>query len=88
VISWAENRDVFNEQALKIRTEFDANKNIPAESPKVPRLIRLANDRLAAQTHPDPYIYPYMPGGSLFMRNPAIPIEALYPDGIPEGVST
>jgi len=24
-----------------------------------------------------------MPGGSLFMRNPAIPLEALYPDGVP-----
>jgi hypothetical protein len=28
-----------------------------------------------------------MPGGTLFMRNPAFPQEALYPDGIPEGVS-
>ena len=28
-----------------------------------------------------------MPGGTLFMRNPAFPNEIIYPDGIPEGVS-
>ena len=37
--------------------------------------------------HPDPYIKPFMPGGSLFMRNPAIPLEVLYPHGIPAHVS-
>jgi hypothetical protein len=42
---------------------------------------------MAFHAHPDPYIQPYMPGGSLFMRNPAIPLESLYPDGIPEGKS-
>jgi hypothetical protein len=26
------------------------------------RLLREARDRLSAQTHPDPYIAPYMPG--------------------------
>lgn len=46
-----------------------------------------AKERLAAQTHPDPYIAPYMPGGSLFMRNSPVPLEALYPDGIPHGIS-
>lgn len=28
-----------------------------------------------------------MPGGTLFMRNSPPPLEALFPDGIPEGVS-
>ena len=28
-----------------------------------------------------------MPGGTLFMRNPAPPLEALFPDGIPEGMN-
>ena len=27
--SWSEDRDVFNEHALKIRAEFDANKGVP-----------------------------------------------------------
>ena len=54
---------------------------------KIARLMREAKERLAEQTHADPYIAAYMPGGSLFMRNPAFPVEALYPDGVPEGVS-
>ena len=29
-----------------------------------------------------------MPGGTLFMRNPAIPYEVFYPDGLPEGMKT
>ena len=45
--------------------------------------MREAREKIVAQTHPDPYIQPFMPGGSLFMRNPAIPLEAIYPDGIP-----
>lgn len=45
--------------------------------------MREACEKLATQIHPDPYIQPFMPGGSLFMRNPAVPLEVLYPDGIP-----
>jgi len=82
-----ESREVWCEEAIKIRAEFDVNKSVPADSAKAARLLREATERLAKQTHPDPYIAAYMPGGSLFMRNPAIPLEALYPDGIPEGVS-
>jgi hypothetical protein len=28
----------------------------------------------------------YMPGGTLFMRNPPTPLEVVYPNGIPEGM--
>lgn len=49
--------------------------------------MREARERLVAQTHPDPYITAFMPGGSLFMRNPAIPLEALYPNGVPSHMS-
>lgn len=115
--SWAESRDVFNNRALQIRAEFDANKtagkatapllfylssrsiSLPrdpfpthhsfpiSDAPRAARLLREGNERLVLHTHPDPYIAAYMPGGSLFMRNPAIPLEAIYPEGIPEGVS-
>lgn len=51
------------------------------------RLVREGQERLAARSHPDPYIAPYMPGGTLFMRNPSFPNEALYPDGVPAHVS-
>jgi hypothetical protein len=61
-------------------------KNI--ESAKSKFLVKTGYERLDAQMHPDPYIQAYMPGGSLFMRNPAPPLGTLFPDGIPEGVST
>lgn len=57
------------------------------DSAKTKRILREAHERLEAQRHPDPYIQAYMPGGTLFMRNPAIPLEVMYPDGIPEGYS-
>lgn len=57
------------------------------DSGKTARLIREAEERIFEMTHPDPYIAPYMPGGTLFMRNPAIPLEVMYPDGIPGGYS-
>ena len=85
--SWSESREIFNEEATKIRAEFDAFKSLPPDSAKVARLLREGYERLAAYSHPDPYIKPYMPGGSLFMRNPAPPLEVVFPHGIPEGVS-
>lgn len=77
------------EYLLTPYTNFDLLADfIFIDSALVKRLVREAKERLAAQTHPDPYIQAYMPGGSLFMRNPAYPYELFYPDGIPEGVST
>ena len=63
------------------------NNNQQTEPARVRRLMREARERLAAQTHADPYIASFMPGGSLFMRNPAMPVEAIFPDGLPHGVS-
>lgn len=78
---------MFNYEATKLRNRFNENKTVPVESAKLRRIMREAHEELAAQTHADPYINAYMPGGSLFMRNPALPMEALYPDGIPAGTS-
>ncbi len=44
-------------------------------------MLKDAYSELHANTHPDPYCIPYMPGGSLFMRNPPIPLEVCFPDG-------
>lgn len=30
--SWTVDRELFNEEATKVRAEFDANKNLPADS--------------------------------------------------------
>ena len=85
--SWVESRALFNEEASKVRAEFNANRSVPVDSAKAKRLVREAKERLYEQTHPDPYIKSYMPGGTLFMRNPAIPLEVIYPDGIPAELS-
>ena len=52
----------------------------PRESKLVGNL-KEAKAELLANSHPDPYCVPYMPGGSLFMRNPPPPIEVCFPDG-------
>lgn len=146
--SWACDKALWNEEATKLRAEFDANKAANAgcvcasakrrrggrwgegarrralSSPPLPRLAcackvlvvvglppsqvadspaprparppvpRRAAARLLAEgearllewTHPDPYEKPYMPGGSKFMRNPALPLDAVFHSvgGVPE----
>ena len=47
------------------------------------RLLREADAELATWTHPDPYVVPYMPGGSKFMRNPPPPLSLVFPHGVP-----
>ena len=79
--SWSEDRQIFNEEATKIRAEFNQNIKAPPEQGK--RLLREAKERMAELTHPDPYINPHTPGGTSFMRNPAIPLKVVYPNGIP-----
>ena len=47
------------------------------------RLLREGEEELVERGHPDMYTVPYMPGGSKFMRNSPVPLEAIFPDGIP-----
>lgn len=70
-------RQVFLDEATTLRARFDANRN--ASSAHL--LLQQGQDELFEYTHPDPYCVPYMPGGSLFMRNPPIPLEVCFPDG-------
>ena len=68
--SWAIDRDIVNEEATKLRAQFDAERGCKPE--KAARLLREGNDQLFLYTHPDPYCNPVMPGGSKFMRNPPL----------------
>lgn len=43
--------------------------------------IKEGKAELFKYTHPDPYCVPFMPGGSLFMRNPPPPMSICFPDG-------
>ncbi|KAG5174922.1 hypothetical protein JKP88DRAFT_203970 [Tribonema minus] len=85
--SWAVDRTVFLDEAEKIRDQFDANAALDARSGRARYLIANARASLRTYVHPDRYIPAYMPGGSLFMRNPALPLEVCYPNGIPEDVA-
>ena len=87
MMSWAIDRHVINEEATKIRARFEANRNLSPDSPQARKLCREAEEELEAHTHPDQYVLPWMPGGSMFMRNPPIPLEVVYPHGIPEGTN-
>eukprot|EP00616_Rhizochromulina_sp_CCMP1243_P017477 CAMPEP_0118973320 /NCGR_PEP_ID=MMETSP1173-20130426/9802_1 /TAXON_ID=1034831 /ORGANISM="Rhizochromulina marina cf, Strain CCMP1243" /LENGTH=153 /DNA_ID=CAMNT_0006922951 /DNA_START=39 /DNA_END=500 /DNA_ORIENTATION=+ len=82
--TWAIDRDVFNEEATRIQQEFRSNMHCDDRTAE--RLIADTKKQLFDLSHPDSYIPAYMPGGSLYMRNPPLPLSVCYPDGLPEGV--
>lgn len=45
------------------------------------QFLQEAKAELHEFSHPDPYCVPFMPGGSLFMRNPPLPMEVCFPNG-------
>jgi len=73
--SWAIDREIFNAEATKIRARFDAHKTLDPRSGVTVRVVREAAEEIAKWAHPDPYVPSYMPGGSRFMRNPALPLK-------------
>lgn len=85
MISWAYERELVNQEAERIRAEFDACRGM-SES-QAAGAIRRTEEELARLTHPDPIVHAYMPGGSKFMRNAPLPMEVVYPNGLPEGMT-
>ena len=84
---WAVQREVFMAEAQKIRDQFDANKNCSEKQAEY--FVKKAEERIEEMYHPEPYIVPWMPGGTKFMRNPTPPPEIVYPKGeIPESAYT
>lgn len=77
--SWAIDREIFLDEADKIRSRFEAGRNV-SEAAAI-RLLKDAKAEIFKNSHPDPYCVPFMPGGSLFMRNPPLPMEVCFPDG-------
>ena len=57
--------------------------SLPPSGSLAKRLLREGEEELVERGHPDMYTVPYMPGGSKFMRNSPVPLEAIFPDGIP-----
>lgn len=77
-------REVFLSEANKIRSEFSSNAHLAPESGKVKALVREAQEKLLTHSHPDKYILPWMPGGTLFMRNPPLPFDVVFAGHVPE----
>jgi NADH dehydrogenase (ubiquinone) 1 beta subcomplex subunit 9 len=69
LLSWVVSRDVFAKEAANIRAMFDSQK-AEQDPGQIERLVEAGEERLKEYEHPDPYIVPYRPGGSLFARNP------------------
>lgn len=77
-------QEIFLREATALRARFDASARAPAAA--AARLLREGEAEALAATHPDPYTVCYMPGGSKFMRNPPLPLEAVFastPGGVP-----
>ncbi|EIE22808.1 complex 1 family protein-like protein [Coccomyxa subellipsoidea C-169] len=74
LLSWAIRRDLFAQEAGRLRAEFDLNKDVDNVA-QAARLLEKGEAKLKEYEHPDPYIVPYHPGGSLYARNPPFPKE-------------
>ncbi|PRW45557.1 NADH dehydrogenase [ubiquinone] 1 beta subcomplex subunit 9 [Chlorella sorokiniana] len=69
MLSWAVRREVFYAEAERIRGEFDQLKTLD-DPIQIERALERGEARLRDHQHPDPYIVPYRPGGSMYARNP------------------
>jgi NADH dehydrogenase (ubiquinone) 1 beta subcomplex subunit 9 len=75
--SWCIDREVFLNKAEEIRREFDAVKGRASDG-NVLAAIQHCQDELLKYAHPDPYVIPWAPGGSKFMRNPPPPPDVVH----------
>merc|ERR1711990_1311400 len=72
--NWANNRDLFCEEALKTRAAFKSRMG--EKEPKIiEQYIADGEAMFAKYRHPDPYIPPTSFGGSKYMRNSPPPIS-------------
>lgn len=83
--SWVIDREIWCDKAAQLRKRFDAYKHLSPTDARAVKVLEAGEEELFVRNHPDRYIPAYMPGGSLFMRNPTPPKELVYPNGVPEG---
>lgn len=85
MLSWAIQREIFYAECERIRSEFEANRDLQ-DPMQIERALEKGEAKLKDMLHPDPYIEPYRPGGSLYARNPPFPKEVkMYMDFGREG---
>eukprot|EP01115_Flamella_aegyptia_P001841 TRINITY_DN130658_c0_g1_i1.p1 TRINITY_DN130658_c0_g1~~TRINITY_DN130658_c0_g1_i1.p1 ORF type:complete len:124 (-),score=26.13 TRINITY_DN130658_c0_g1_i1:26-397(-) len=75
---WAVNRDLFLEEAWKVREQFRSHMN-ETDPKRIEYLIQKAEAKLYELRHPDPYIRPESPGGSKWQRNTPPPLRLCDP---------
>ncbi|KAA0147010.1 hypothetical protein FNF29_07637 [Cafeteria roenbergensis] len=83
-LDWGVTRENFYILSAEIRAKFEETRHLSPESSEAAVLLRKGEEQSGDYTHPDSYAIPTMPGGSKFMRNPPPPLQAVFPDGIPE----
>ncbi|KAK9829644.1 hypothetical protein WJX72_007056 [[Myrmecia] bisecta] len=71
ILSWAVDRELWFSEVERVRAEFYKNSNVTDVNQRE-RLLVKGQEKLREFQHPDPYIVPYRPGGSLYARNPPI----------------
>jgi len=85
--SWAVDRNVFCAEADKLRAAFDQHASLDASSAKAKALLEGGEAKLWDLEHPDRYIAAYMPGGSLYMRYPSLPLHVVHDGAVPDGAT-
>eukprot|EP00475_Leptophrys_vorax_P036673 TRINITY_DN6238_c0_g1_i1.p1 TRINITY_DN6238_c0_g1~~TRINITY_DN6238_c0_g1_i1.p1 ORF type:complete len:128 (-),score=1.01 TRINITY_DN6238_c0_g1_i1:135-482(-) len=73
-LSWAIFRDLWYDEADKIRAEFESHRH-ETNPDRIDRLLEAGEAKLQSNIHPDPYIIPWVYGGSKYARNPPLPSE-------------
>ena len=68
ILSWDVQRDRYRENAVKLRVAFDQYKNVK-DPRKAKTILKTAEDEFFRWQHPQPYINPSAPGGTLYQRN-------------------
>ena len=85
--SWCVDRQIFIEEAIKLRNRFNSVKGSP-NSPNVIGALEAGEKDLIKYAHPDNYVLAWMPGGSKFMRNPPPPPDVVYQGHAPSDAFT
>ncbi|WFC97131.1 hypothetical protein MBRA1_003797 [Malassezia brasiliensis] len=67
-LDWHIRRDLWREDAQRIRAEFEHNRNV--KNPReLATILQQAEQQLASRQHPDPYKPPTYVGGTKWERN-------------------
>eukprot|EP00002_Diphylleia_rotans_P034818 TRINITY_DN750_c0_g2_i1.p1 TRINITY_DN750_c0_g2~~TRINITY_DN750_c0_g2_i1.p1 ORF type:complete len:103 (+),score=20.83 TRINITY_DN750_c0_g2_i1:50-358(+) len=72
-LSWVIDRRTWCERAAKISSVFHQRKT-ETNLAVIETYVEEAENYLKDNLHPDPYIYPILPGGSKFQRNTPPPM--------------